>query len=80
MSGAAITTFKTMLRAIPPTDPILVLGTSETEVEALDSTLLRDLFGFSKKNRAMIERPHKVSHKQFYHMSEHGLTSRRMYE
>jgi SpoVK/Ycf46/Vps4 family AAA+-type ATPase len=61
MSGAAITTFKTMLRTIPPTDPILLLGTSETEVLDLDSALLRDLFGFSKKNRAMIERPNKVS-------------------
>ncbi|KAH8909632.1 AAA-domain-containing protein [Coniochaeta sp. PMI_546] len=59
MSGAAITTFKTMLRTIPPTDPILLLGTSETEVLDLDSALLRDLFGFSKKNRAMIERPNK---------------------
>lgn len=80
MSGAAITTFKTMLRTIPPTDPILLLGTSETEVLDLDSALLRDLFGFSKKNRAMIERPNKVSNVLIYTTSEHRLTLLRMYE
>jgi hypothetical protein len=62
MSGPAITTFKTMLRTIPPADPILLLGTSETEIVELDHELLRELFGYSKKNRAMIERPNKVSY------------------
>lgn len=61
LSDQAITTFKTMLRTIPPTDPILLLGTSETEVQNLDTGLLQDLFGFSKKNRAVVERPNKVS-------------------
>lgn len=61
LTEAAIATFTTMLRTIPPTDPILLLATAETEVADLDSSLLQRLFGFSKKNRVVIQRPNKVS-------------------
>jgi SpoVK/Ycf46/Vps4 family AAA+-type ATPase len=60
VSGPAITTFKTMLRTIPPADPVLLLGTSETEISDLDPELLREFFGYSKKNRTMVQRPNKV--------------------
>lgn len=61
LQGPAITTFITMLRSIPPSDPILLLGTAESETSDLDTDLLKQLFGFSKKNRAVIERPNKAS-------------------
>jgi hypothetical protein len=49
-----------MLRSLHPTDPIMVLGTAETEFKNLDSDLKRDLFGFSKGNSIEIARPIKV--------------------
>lgn len=55
-------TFKAMLKSIPPTDPILLLATSEYEAgESLSQALVRELFAFSRKNRLQIERPKHVS-------------------
>jgi ATPase family AAA domain-containing protein 2 len=61
LGEAAITTFTSMLRNIPPTDSVLLLGTSDCSPDSLPRELLRDLFGFSKKNRAFIGRPNLVS-------------------
>lgn len=60
-ASAAMLTFKTMLRSLAPTEPVLVLATSECEMSELDSELIRDVFGYSKKNRHEIPRPNKVS-------------------
>ena len=60
MTETAILTFITMLRAIPPTDPIMLLATAEADLQDLDRHLLQDLFGYSKKNRAVIGRPSRV--------------------
>ena len=57
----ALTTFKTMLRSIPPTDPVLLLATAEGDREELSSELFRDFFGFAKKNQMKIEKPDLVS-------------------
>lgn len=57
----ALVTFQTMLRSIPPTDPILVLATAECEKGDLPKDLARDFFGFSRKNRMAIPRPQAVS-------------------
>jgi ATPase family AAA domain-containing protein 2 len=61
LSGSTMTTFLGLLRSIPPTDPILVLGIADTEPEHVDRDMLRDIFGFSKKNRFEIVRPSRVS-------------------
>jgi len=61
LAGPALTAFLGMLRLLHPTDPIMVLGTAETEFKNLDSDLKRDLFGFSKGNSIEIARPIKVS-------------------
>lgn len=58
--SVAMITFQTMLKAISPTDPVLLLATSECEVDNLDSKLLKDLFGYSRKNRKGIDRPEQV--------------------
>ncbi|KAK6080397.1 ATPase [Seiridium cupressi] len=68
LEGPALTAFLSMLRSIPPTDPILVLGTSETEAHHLSSDLRRDLFGFSKKNSTEIARPLKDNRRKFFSM------------
>ncbi len=60
ISDTAITTFATMLRSIPPSDPVLLLATADFSPENLDPALLKELFGFSKKNRAVVERPERV--------------------
>jgi ATPase family AAA domain-containing protein 2 len=61
LEGPALTAFLNMLRAIPPTDPVLVLATAECEIKNLPAELTRDLFGFSRRNHMEISRPDKVS-------------------
>lgn len=66
LSDAAITTFLGLLRSIPPTDPILVLGISETPPKKISHELIRDLFGLSKQNRFTIKRPSRSSRHAFF--------------
>ncbi|KAH6654099.1 hypothetical protein BKA67DRAFT_658425 [Truncatella angustata] len=66
LEGPALTAFLSMLRSIPPTDPILVLGTAEVESHHLSSDLKRDLFGFSKKNSIEIAQPTKDNRREFF--------------
>jgi SpoVK/Ycf46/Vps4 family AAA+-type ATPase len=61
----AMVTFQAMLKAIPSTDPVLLLATSECEVDRLDSVLLNEFFGYSKRNRKGIERPEQVCFEDF---------------
>ncbi|KAH7328551.1 hypothetical protein B0I35DRAFT_345699 [Stachybotrys elegans] len=62
----ALITFQTMLRSIPPTDPVLLLATAECDQKDLSSDLLRDLFGFSRKNRMEIPRPERANRMEFF--------------
>ncbi|KAF9874126.1 AAA family [Colletotrichum karsti] len=63
----AFQTFKAMLKSIPPTDPILVLATSEYEAgEDLHPDLVRELFAFSRKNRLQIERPKHPNRREYF--------------
>ncbi|PKS06850.1 hypothetical protein jhhlp_006926 [Lomentospora prolificans] len=62
----AMITFQTMLRAIPPTDPVLLLATSEREVEGLPRELLKDFFGYSRKNRIEIQRPEQSNRREYF--------------
>jgi len=57
----AMITFQSMLRAIPPTDPVLLLASAECDLEHLPAELLKDFFGYSRKNRIEIQRPDQVS-------------------
>jgi SpoVK/Ycf46/Vps4 family AAA+-type ATPase len=67
LSDAVITTFLGLLRAIPPTDPVLVLGITDTPPDKVSQDMLRDLFGFSRNNRFTIQRPTKVCINTFIH-------------
>ncbi len=60
LSEAVITTFLGLLRAIPPTDPVLVLGITDTPPDKVSGDILREMFGFSRSNRFTIERPSRV--------------------
>ncbi|KAI3336718.1 AAA-domain-containing protein [Xylariaceae sp. AK1471] len=66
LSGPALTAFLGMLRSLHPTDPIMVLGTAETDFKNLDSDLKRDLFGFSKWNSIEIARPVKANREEYF--------------
>ncbi|KAL4872183.1 hypothetical protein BDV12DRAFT_193629 [Aspergillus spectabilis] len=47
---AVISTFLSLLRSVPATDPVLLLGILESSAEDMDSGLVRSLFGYSKRN------------------------------
>ncbi|KAF5234406.1 hypothetical protein FAUST_7646 [Fusarium austroamericanum] len=62
----ALTTFKTMLRSIAPTDPVLLLATAEGDRDDLPSELIRDFFGFSMKNQMRISNPSKERRMEYF--------------
>lgn len=66
LSEAVITTFMGLLRAIPPTDPVLVLGICDAEPDKMNQDMLRDMFGYSRKNQFLIQRPSKTSREEFF--------------
>lgn len=55
-----------MLKSIPPSDPVLFLGTAECTPEMLAPEILRDLYGFSKRNRAVVEPPEREYRYEFF--------------
>ncbi|KYK60126.1 AAA family ATPase [Drechmeria coniospora] len=62
----ALITFQTMLRSISPTDPVLLLATAECEKGELPGDLVRDFFGFSRKNRMEIPRPERANRMEYF--------------
>ena len=58
---AVISTFVGLLRTLAPTDPVLLLGILESEEQHVDPQMLKDLFGFSRKNQFQIPMPERVS-------------------
>lgn len=72
MYPLALTTFKTMLRSIPPTDPVLVFATAECDRAQLPEDIQRDLFGLTRKNRMLINRPSEVSLYRFSVLSPYS--------
>ncbi|KAA8642217.1 hypothetical protein EYZ11_007455 [Aspergillus tanneri] len=63
---AVISTFLGLLRSIPPTDPVLLLGVQESSGDAMDAGLLRNLFGFSKKNFYDLKAPGNAARLEFF--------------
>ena len=73
---AVLSTFLGLLRSIPPTDPVLLFGVLELTGEEVDATLLRNLFGFSKKNLCDLTSPdHDARHEFFSRLIEYIRTS-----
>ncbi|KAI0552940.1 hypothetical protein F4679DRAFT_30308 [Xylaria curta] len=66
LSGPALTAFLGMLRSLHPTDPVMLLGTSETELKYLNPELRRDLFGFSQLNVIEIARPARENREEYF--------------
>ncbi|KAI5369612.1 Putative ATPase family AAA domain-containing protein ATAD2 [Septoria linicola] len=61
-------TFVGLLRSLPPTDPILLLGILEydTRDEKPDQQMLRDLFGFSRKDQYELTQPHEDARYEYW--------------
>ncbi len=72
---AVISVFRGLVRSLAPTEPVLLLGILESEDHEIDYQMIKDLFGFSRKNQFEIYRPGKVTH--YLHHSllhRHSLT------
>ncbi|OJJ31837.1 hypothetical protein ASPWEDRAFT_53635 [Aspergillus wentii DTO 134E9] len=63
---AVISTFMGLLRSIPPTDPVLLLGVLESSGEEVEAGLLRNMFGFSKKNLYDLKAPDNGARYEFF--------------
>lgn len=73
----AFVTFKSILRSIAPTEPILLLATAETKKDTLTKAdLVRELFGFSSKNCVEIEKPSKDNRREFFASTLNNLKLR----
>lgn len=60
-----ISTLLGLLRSLAPTDPVLVLGVLECDDQEVDHGMLRDLFGFSKRNQHELSKPQRVRYQIF---------------
>ncbi|PYH99522.1 AAA-domain-containing protein [Aspergillus ellipticus CBS 707.79] len=63
---AVISTFLGLLRSVPPSDPVLLLGVQETGGEDMDIGVMRNLFGFSKKNFYDLKAPTNEARYEFF--------------
>ncbi|KAJ6013996.1 Tat-binding [Penicillium herquei] len=61
-----ISTFLGLLRSLPPSDPVLLLGVLEAGDDDVDTALLKQLFGFSKKNLFDLPAPDSDARKEFF--------------
>lgn len=68
LPDAAKKTFVGLLRSLPPTDPVLLLGTMELQPDdnKPDPRMLRDLFGYSTQNQFELARPNKTARHDFF--------------
>jgi SpoVK/Ycf46/Vps4 family AAA+-type ATPase len=61
-----ISTFLGLLRSIPPSDPVLLLGVLESTGEEANNGLLGNMFGFSKKNLYDLKAPDYDARYEFF--------------
>ena len=66
IGSAALTTFLSLLRSIPPTDPVLLLGIQESRDNETGAEMTKDLFGFSKRNKFELTKPSKDARLDFF--------------
>jgi SpoVK/Ycf46/Vps4 family AAA+-type ATPase len=68
VGATVVKTFTSLLRSIPPNDPILVLGIMEIDTpdEKPNPNMMRDLFGFSARTDYEIKRPDQTARHEFF--------------
>ncbi|OJJ46286.1 hypothetical protein ASPZODRAFT_67553 [Penicilliopsis zonata CBS 506.65] len=63
---AVISTFMGLLRSVPPTDPVLLLGVLESTDEDTDTGFIKSLFGYSKRNVYGLKSPDGTARHAFF--------------
>ena len=66
VGSAALTTFLSLVRSVPPTDPVLLLGVQESRDSEVGTEMTKDLFGFSKRNQYQLVRPSRASRIEYF--------------
>ncbi|PGH18498.1 hypothetical protein AJ80_04468 [Polytolypa hystricis UAMH7299] len=66
MGQTVISTFLGLLRSLPPTDPVLLLGVLEEDGEELNTVMLKNFFGISKKTRYELKSPESPQRHGFF--------------
>ncbi|MCJ1478476.1 hypothetical protein MMC13_007156 [Lambiella insularis] len=70
LGETVISTFLGLLRSIPPTDPILLLGVLESEdidgEGEYSADMIKRLFGFSRRNQFELRKPNQNSRHEFF--------------
>jgi ATPase family AAA domain-containing protein 2 len=62
-----VLTFLGLLRSLPPTDPILVLGILELEKdEEIDPDFIRHVFGYSRRNSFALSCPEQSARREYF--------------
>jgi ATPase family AAA domain-containing protein 2 len=62
-----VLTFLGLLRSLPPTDPILVLGILELERdEEIDPDFIRHVFGYSRRNSFALSCPEQSARREYF--------------
>lgn len=65
---STIRTFTGLMRSIPASEPVLLLGYMELETkdQKPDPAMLRDLFGYSTKNQYDLDRPNEPEREEYF--------------
>ncbi|EED16017.1 AAA family ATPase, putative [Talaromyces stipitatus ATCC 10500] len=61
-----VSTFNGLLRSIPPTDPVLLLGVLEDGEDSQDPAMLKSLFGYSQKNIYALRPPDQHARHEYF--------------
>lgn len=61
-----VSTFNGLLRSIPPTDPVLLLGVLEDREDSQDPTMVKALFGYSQKNLYTLPPPGQPARYEYF--------------
>ena len=66
VGDAVISTFLGLLRSLHPTDPVLLLGVLESHEEEVDPRMIKNLFGFSRRNQFDLLKPGRTSRREYF--------------
>ncbi|EPS40028.1 hypothetical protein H072_6175 [Dactylellina haptotyla CBS 200.50] len=66
VSNDVLTTFMHLVGSIGSSERILLLGMTSAEIEEVNVTVIRDLFGYSRKCRISILKPNESQREQFF--------------
>ncbi|KAK6338117.1 hypothetical protein TWF696_001588 [Orbilia brochopaga] len=66
VSNDVLMTFLHLVSSIGSSERILLLGMTSAEIEEINATIIRDLFGYSRKCRIGIQKPDESQREQFF--------------